>query len=89
MQLCAETSETVACSPERWARRRANCAPAAADAGDTRGIAEPNKIKNMRPIAQRPVTVLDRLEPAHWEGGLIIGKKMTAAIAPLVKPTSR
>jgi len=32
-----------------------------------RGVAEPNKIKNMRPIAQRPATVLNRQEPGHWE----------------------
>jgi IS30 family transposase len=54
-----------------------------------RGVAEPNKIKNMRPIAQRPATVLNRHEPGHWEGDLIIGKKMTAAIATLVERTSR
>jgi IS30 family transposase len=54
-----------------------------------RGVAEPNKIKNMRPIAQRPATVLNRQEPGHWEGDLIIGKKMTAAIATLVERTSR
>jgi len=54
-----------------------------------RGVAEPNKIKNMRPIAQRPVTVLNRREPGHWEGDLIIGKKMTAAIGTLVERTSR
>ncbi|TCN29638.1 helix-turn-helix protein [Kribbella orskensis] len=33
-----------------------------------RGVAEPNKIKNMRPIARRPMTVLNRQEPGHWEG---------------------
>jgi len=54
-----------------------------------RGVAEPNKIKNMRPIAQRPATVLNRQEPGHWEGDLIIGKKMTAAIATLLERTSR
>jgi IS30 family transposase len=54
-----------------------------------RGVAEPNKIKNMRPIAKRPEHVRDRLEPGHWEGDLIIGKKMTAAIGTLVERTSR
>jgi IS30 family transposase len=54
-----------------------------------RGVAEPNKIKNMRPIAQRSATALNRQEPGHWEGDLIIGKKMTAAIATLVERTSR
>jgi IS30 family transposase len=36
-----------------------------------RGVAEPNKIKNMRPIAVRPASVLDRVEPGHWEGDLV------------------
>jgi IS30 family transposase len=54
-----------------------------------RGVAEPNKIKNMRPIARRPAHVLDRVEPGHWEGDLVIGKKMTAAIGTLVERTSR
>ncbi len=54
-----------------------------------RGVAEPNKIKSMRRLALRPASVLDRVEPGHWEGDLIIGKKMTAAIATLVERTSR
>lgn len=54
-----------------------------------RGVAEPNKIKNMRPLALRSVSALDRVEPGHWEGDLIIGRKMTAAIATLVERTSR
>jgi len=54
-----------------------------------RGVAQPNKIKNMKLIADRPVTVLDRQEPGHWEGDLVIGKNMTAAIGTLVERTSR
>jgi IS30 family transposase len=54
-----------------------------------RGVAPPNKIKNMRLIDQRPLEVLDRSRPGHWEGDLLIGQKMTAAIGTLVERTSR
>jgi transposase, IS30 family len=32
-----------------------------------RGVAPPNKIKNMRPIHQRPIEVRDRSVAGHWE----------------------
>ncbi|WP_406296705.1 IS30 family transposase [Streptomyces sp. NBC_00624] len=33
-----------------------------------RGVPQPNKIKNMTLIHQRPLEVNDRTQPGHWEG---------------------
>ncbi len=54
-----------------------------------RGVAPPNKIKNMRLIRHRPAEVRDRTIAGHWEGDLVVGAKMTAAIGTLVERTSR
>lgn len=54
-----------------------------------RGVAPPNKIKNMRLIQHRPAEVRDRTIPGHWEGDLLVGAKMTAAIGTLVERGSR
>jgi transposase, IS30 family len=54
-----------------------------------RGVAGPNKIKNMRPLTERPLAALDRSEVGHWEGDLIIGRHMHSAIATLVERVSR
>ena len=35
-----------------------------------RGVAVPNKIKNMTLLAQRPAEVTERQVPGHWEGDL-------------------
>lgn len=53
-----------------------------------RGVDVPNKIKNMKLLDQRPVEVLERRVPGHWEGDLIIGRHMTSAIATLVERAS-
>lgn len=46
-----------------------------------RGVAIPNKIKNMKMLVQRPAEVNERRIPGHWEGDLIIGK-YGAALGP-------
>jgi IS30 family transposase len=54
-----------------------------------RGVAVPNKIKNMKLLAQRPAEVTERRVPGHWEGDLIIGSYGSAlgpaAIGTLVE----
>jgi transposase, IS30 family len=54
-----------------------------------RGVAPPNKIKNMKLLDRRPPEVRDRLVPGHWEGDLIVGRRMRAAIGTLVERSSR
>ena len=58
-----------------------------------RGVAVPNKIKNMTLLAQRPAEVTERQVPGHWEGDLIIGSYGSAlgpgAIGTLVERVTR
>nr|WP_324197968.1 IS30 family transposase [Nocardia abscessus] len=54
-----------------------------------RGLAHPNRIKNMRLIHQRPVEVNERRTPGHWEGDLIIGGEQGGAIGTLVERNTR
>ncbi|GAA2734039.1 IS30 family transposase [Actinocorallia aurantiaca] len=58
-----------------------------------RGVAVPNKIKNMKLLDQRPAEVDERRVPGHWEGDLIIGKYGSAqgpsAIGTLVERVTK
>jgi transposase, IS30 family len=54
-----------------------------------RGVPRPNKIKNMRLIAERPQHVEDRVEAGDWEGDLIIGAMSGSAIGTLVERATR
>lgn len=62
--------------PHRRPRRR----------GDQR---RPRFIVPITPIDQRPVEVLERVEPGHWEGDCIVGAFNRSAIGTLVERTFR
>ena len=62
--------------PHRRPRRR----------GDQR---RPRFVVPITPIDQRPVEVLERLEPGHWEGDCIVGAFNRSAIGTLVERTFR
>ena len=62
--------------PHRRPRRR----------GDQR---RPRFVVPITPIDQRPVEVLERIEPGHWEGDCIVGAFNRSAIGTLVERSSR
>jgi transposase, IS30 family len=93
MQACAETiyqglfSGLLGRKPGKLRTGRSRRKP------HRRGVAVPNKIKNMKLLAQRPAEVTERRVPGHWEGDLIIGKfgsaSGPAAIGTLVERVTR
>jgi IS30 family transposase len=93
MQACAETiysglfSGLLGRTPGKLRTGRSRRKP------HRRGVAVPNKIKNMKLLAQRPAEVTERRVPGHWEGDLIIGKYGSAsgpsAIGTLVERVTR
>jgi IS30 family transposase len=61
--------------------RRAHQLRRKRSAGKDRG----NSISNMTLIDDRPIEVLERLVPGHWEGDLIKGKRNQSQVGALVE----
>ena len=46
-------------------------------------------IKDMTPLSARPLSALDRCEPGHWEGDLLVGRYRRSHLVTLVERLSR
>src|SRR3954452_25529106 len=53
------------------------------------GLQRRGRLTAMRMIAERPSSVLDRLQAGHWEGDLIMGAGNRSAIGTLVERATR
>ena len=49
----------------------------------------PDRIRDLRPIRDRPVEAEQRRVPGHWEGDLVVGRRNKSYVATVVEPTSR
>jgi IS30 family transposase len=47
------------------------------------------RIKDMTPVSARPVSALDRREPGHWEGDIVVGRYGRSHLVTLVERHSR
>jgi IS30 family transposase len=47
------------------------------------------RIKDMTPVSARPVEALDRRQPGHWEGDLLVGRYGRSHLVTLVERLSR
>ena len=54
-----------------------------------RGSSGPLRVSGVKMIDERPSAVLDRREPGHWEGDLMIGSLRRSAVVTLIERTSR
>jgi IS30 family transposase len=89
MQVCAETIYLAIFAGTLGAKKGKIRTGRCYRKRHRRGVAVPNKIKNMRLLDQRPAAVADRLELGHWEGDLIIGRMSGSAIGTLVERVTR